>query len=227
MTSHKHVVLGAAKKPGKPRNPGNGLAVAGEFTLPDVAQWKTMENKGDLSSADAALENTSLLLSIMRQFVMEVGPALKRQKRSTTSSVEPAALYAPWRVRFTIAVNTWMQESVLKQAEGGSSSLSAFWADCADSTKKSQMVERFMLEHSLKNPNLESQFRQQLGKKTSNKKLLVKEMMCILILKYPKIQQAVNDAQLDSCVNDILYHLSLFRSSKACWTRMGISSFHR
>ena len=59
-----------------------------------------------------------------------------------------------------------------------------------------------MLSHSLKNPSLEGLFRTRLSKTTSNKKMIIKDTMCLLILKYPKVQLAVNNTLLDSCVNN-------------------------
>ena len=156
-----------------------------------------------MSSADAALENTSLLLSAMRQFVMEMGPALKRQKRSPSGQASQDTLYAPWNVRFIKAITVWMEEAVMRQAEGDTTTTTAaLWLDCASSKARSELVSKFMLSHFVKNPTLENVFRTRLSKTISNKKMIVKDTMCLLILKYPKIQQAVNNTLLDSCVNN-------------------------
>ena len=181
------------------RRPVAAPRLPGTFTLPDESRFFSLPEGVDrsaLTDAQKALANTNTLLVLFKQYVQELGPALKKLKTSSgpvTVERDPTDVLHAYKTRFDTKSKHWLRAQI-----ASAQTTANVWPLFKDKHSQRTLVAEFFAEHNLniQNPRLEREFTRDLGSKRSTLKgyLLNELLRCVYLFQY--IQHAVETGRV-------------------------------
>jgi hypothetical protein len=165
---------------------GPSQAPHGMFTLPDFSNIRTRESIAEDEDANlVAVDNQVLLCTAFKQFVKELGPALKKSRLNASQPVRTAAdVCKDYGKKFLKAEQKWFAKIITN-----AKSTEPVWVTAKDKNAKMTMVANFMLKNNLHGPKIEQAFGTTLSKFSTGKRALLKQALCSLLLALPDIQE--------------------------------------